>query len=726
MKKNQSQIMYDACKMVLKDICVDNKFILKLIFIILTMHLTVFARMSFVVFPLQNEGNDKVYSWISAVLPEMLSRGFNLSSEIHVYDPTFIFKTDSSVWKMHSDSLLSIHRQKWLWDVAVGGHFRIINDSIQMFFNVALSVDRQEHVMMEFQLKGLLLDYQDIFSQASNKIFSLVKKDLTDDEIALLNRKITNSKFAYETYAAGYLFEMKGNIPDALTAYSRSLEIDPSIVIASCRLGMLYSIQKKYEIAKRMYEETLKENPNNPVVVAYMADFLSTSDQPEAALQFMNKNRSIISLTSKGLKSSGALYLRLGEYQRAIALLTRSISMGPDNLDTEFLLGQAWLHTGNYERAIDIFNRLIKCRPDYLRFYSSLGSAYRKSGQLMQAAMTLQSALNRDPQDVVLMIDLSQIWIELKWNQKALQLLKQAESINPEIGDIYINMGLAYWNAGEESNAHEYFNKAMQFPELQQSAMINIGNIFFSKQQFNKAISFYKKALKIGKKNSSLEYNLAIAYLQTGKESKGIKHLDALLMLEPERIDVLQKRARIAFALKNFDEAEHYYRRILEITPQDRVTVQLLVKVYSETGKFDEAIQIIEDYLIHVPTSFEFIKLLAEIYQKRGWYDVAIEKYQEIISEFPDQFAGYMGLGQCMYEMIFNGLSEKYDETIFTLKYASERSPKNSLPDELIGDIYYYKKGYKELALDHWNKALGKLTDSVRQKEINDKIKSVK
>jgi tetratricopeptide (TPR) repeat protein len=117
--------------------------------------------------------------------------------------------------------------------------------------------------------------------------------------------------------------------------------------------------------------------------------------------------------------------------------------------------------------------------------------------------------------------------------------------------------------------------------------------------------------------------------------------------------------------------------------------------------------------------------LLAGLYDRMEWYEVAIMKYQTVVRDFPESWEGYFGLGKSFYNAIWFKNARDYDEAIYYLKIAGEKNPRSPEPDYIIGMLYMDYKNYRELAIDHWKKALGKSPEKELQKTIENLIAKV-
>ncbi|HEX2958476.1 MAG TPA: tetratricopeptide repeat protein [Chitinispirillaceae bacterium] len=696
------------------------------IFFILAPATICHSRISLVVFPFKNVSNDDVFSWISAVFPETAYRTLFTSNEIRLFDPVFMFQTDSSIWEMNSDSLVNLHKKRWQWNAAIGGSYSIDRDSVYFSVKIVWSSDENEPVNMEYHGRDHISNSKNLCLKLLAKGFSLFRETFPEKETDSINSQSTFFRSAYETYVAGYLFEMKDNIAAASSAYSRALELDPDLQYAAYRLGRIYCLQQKFDAAQALFSKFLNKYPNDPMVSAYTLEAMGNAGKFDEASQIINRYRVPLNKSSKGLCAAGYVYLRQGAYDRAMSLLSQAKASGPENLDVDFFLGQALLNSGEYAQSVNQFNQLIKSRPDYPKYYSSLGAAYKKSGRLMQASIAMQTALAKDKQNVATMIDLSQIWIDLKWYQKALHLLEQAEEINPDIPDIYMNRAIALWHLGKTDDAKDCFNRAMKYSSVIQTALINFGNVYFFNKDYRKALSYYKKAHSLDKQNVSLEYDLALCYEHLGKSKKTLYYYDQFLALAPERTDILYRCADLSVELEMYDDAVYYLKRVIEQRPQEKTAVKKLVDIYAKKLEYDAAISTVEEYLVLSPSNKDLIVLLAEIYIKRGWYEVAQQKYQEIISTYPGIPDGYIGLAVCMAELVKNGKRDDIDNTILALNIAAEKAPSDPTAESLLGDLYYGKKNNKERAIAYWSKALKKCSSDTDKRKLLKKIKSVK
>jgi tetratricopeptide (TPR) repeat protein/TolB-like protein len=680
------------------------------------------ARLSLAVFPLVNSTGDPLAEWAAPAVPEYFARSLSAVEGIRVWDPLFMFQTDSSGWNMRSDSLLQVHQLRWQWDAAIGGAFSIAADSLHVNLQVIKAAGTKQRFRMDIARSAKVDGCQELMASLVEQVCVLLRFDLSTADSFAIRQEAGIMPPAYRTYCAGYGFEMRGDYAEALTAYNRAAELSPSLTIACCRLGRLYFRSGNTPRSLEFYRRAESVKQQTPLTRAMEARGYVEMYPPDKSFRYVKMLQRELGKSAGGLTVLGKQYLTAGEYQRAIAAFQRAIAWGASDLDAEFLLGTTFLWSGEYAAGIELFNRLISMRPDYVRYHVSLGAMYRTAGMLMESQAVLEAIKKRNPDNVMVMVETAHTFFALGWNRKAAQLLEQALQLKPDQTEILIDLGVVYWHENRKREAEACFRQASLRREGMQPYYVNTGDIAFASGSIDRAIAAYRSAERIGGKNPAILYNLAVAYRRKGDKRQSARFLDELLLLTPGRTDLLLERAALALDLGKTDDAERAYRHVLEYDPYQETASVGLVKRLISRGAFDEAIARIEKYLAVMPARSDFYALLAETYRARGWHEVALEKYQIVMKDFPDYGEAFLGAGRCMYDLIRLKGSTRYDEALYVLKQASQLSPENPEPQLLMGEIYFEYKGYRELAVEQWRAALRNIKDDREKRLVERKI----
>jgi tetratricopeptide (TPR) repeat protein len=137
----------------------------------------------------------------------------------------------------------------------------------------------------------------------------------------------------------------------------------------------------------------------------------------------------------------------------------------------------------------------------------------------------------------------------------------------------------------------------------------------FASQEYESAISTYKEAILLKDDYYDAPFNLARAYIQTGKNAEA---LDLLNRLEGEinNPDYYYERGRANYNLKNYKKAIEDFKVVISNTPLHSNALYSLGLALNETGEYDEALVYLNKALIINPNNDVLKKLIAEIEAK--------------------------------------------------------------------------------------------------------------
>ena len=683
---------------------------------VLLLSTSVTARVSIALMPLTTVGVDSSQQWIAASVTDLLFRSLSLLDGVSVWDPILLNTSQplpaTALTRSQSDSLLLLHHERWGWDLAIDGECAVRRDSVR--FKIRVRSVRADSINSSFfDIKGTIGD----IGMITAGLYSLMSRDteLRLPSGAALNVVLgTTDIRTYGTYAAGYGYQLNGNMAAALSAYTHAVALDPLFAEAQFMLGQIYDAMGDAAAARSCFDRALPAHSVNSRIAAGVAAFVLAHDSPGSAQKFIDARRVVLMRTPAGMEAIGRSYIISGEYQRAIAILTKARALGAADLSVDFTLGNAYDAAGERNQAVVLYERLLQIRPDYVPFVAALSTAYRNSGQLMESMKVLETALARQPDEIVYIVGLAQTYFNMQWYGKAEQLLKRGRLLRPDLSAIPVNLGVLAWFRGDHAGAARLLDTVARIEQNNQTVLNNQATMFFMGGDIARAVDLYKKADKSGAKNETVLYNLGLAYTRLHRYTEAAACFEELLRLAPNNPSVLMRQAELFRQRKDPEQAKSYLRRLLEISPADVVALETLVQVLREGEKYQEAIELIETYLANFPGNRLFRILQADLYRSMGWYEVALMKYQALTADLPSDPVGYCGVGAVQFDMLYKKKTSDYDNTIYRLKIALEKDPLNPEPEYMMGKIYADFKNYPTLALESYKAALAKAVPQKR------------
>lgn len=148
---------------------------------------------------------------------------------------------------------------------------------------------------------------------------------------------------------------------------------------AECLAG-----EKKYDEARRAFEEVVKENPAYPNIhYAFGLSLLELRDVPGSVEQFKEEIKNNPNNVFARLRIAAVLYKE--DSTAGIPYAEEVVKIDPRMGFAHYLLGLLLLDTDNYERALPELEIAEKAFPREARLYFALGSAYSHAGRKQDA-----------------------------------------------------------------------------------------------------------------------------------------------------------------------------------------------------------------------------------------------------------------------------------------------------------------------------------------------------
>jgi len=174
-----------------------------------------------------------------------------------------------------------------------------------------------------------------------------------------------------------------------------------------------------------------------------------------AYLKTLRKNQVLGVLYS----NLGVIYLKQKNYNSAIEVLKKSLSLISNIPETHSNLGVAFLTSGHVDEATKEFNEAIRLNPYNARSYSNLGNAYDENREYISAIEAHKKALSLEPQSDAIKnnlnvseqnaaryyYNLGKKHFEAKEYDLAAQEWNRYLIVNPSDADVHNNLAIIYY-----------------------------------------------------------------------------------------------------------------------------------------------------------------------------------------------------------------------------------------------------------------------------------------
>jgi tetratricopeptide (TPR) repeat protein len=321
------------------------------------------------------------------------------------------------------------------------------------------------------------------------------------------------------------------------------------------------------------------------------------------------------------LNNLAALYLEMGEYEKALQLFQRALNIREKVLGTKHLdvaqtlnnLAELYLKTGEYEEALQLFQRALDIREkvlgtkhlDVAITLNNLAALYLKMGNYEKALHFFRRALDvrestlgpEHTSVATTLNNLATLYLKMGNHEKALSHYKRALDIrekilgpkHPDVATTLNNLAAFYYQIGEYEKALQLFQRALDISENAlgpehisvATTLNNLAGPYYQIGEYEKAFQLYQRALDIREKVLGQQHpdfattlnNLATLYRKMGDYKKALPIYQRVLdirerTLGPQHSDVATILNNIALLYKNmgdYEKALPLYQRALEI-----------------------------------------------------------------------------------------------------------------------------------------------------------------
>lgn len=264
------------------------------------------------------------------------------------------------------------------------------------------------------------------------------------DNYTLLTQDVkTAPKSARIRYAYGsaLLFEkaLKEQNPVAKANYleqsvkhlSKGVEILPEYSEAWRHLGIAYKEQENYAAAVTAFEKARSYKAFDA------ADILATS---------------------------GLCYGKIGRYPEALSDLNRSLSMNPNDPESNNNKGLYLFESGQIDSSLIYFDKAIALKKDFYQAYYNKGNTFAQKGNYAEALRLYAITLQLNPNSVDALMNSGNCYAVQNQLDKALEYFKKVEALEPNNQKMLMNVGITYKNMGQEGLANAYLSRLSNVP----------------------------------------------------------------------------------------------------------------------------------------------------------------------------------------------------------------------------------------------------------------------
>jgi tetratricopeptide (TPR) repeat protein len=226
------------------------------------------------------------------------------------------------------------------------------------------------------------------------------------------------------------------------------------------------------------------------------------------------------------------------------------------------------------------------------------------------------------------------------------------------------------------------------YPDYAQ-AHHDLGGAYYQNGDHDSALVHYEKAVEIDPDNVTYLKSVAdFHYSISNRVEDALALYSKVLDQQPRNLEALLMAGHISVMLQRFDDAEEYYKRVLEIEPGHQDAGLLLEKLQNRQ-KSDDGPASAEEQYAQIQTLIN-----------DGRPNEAVSALETLLEYNPDFALAHNDLGVLCYQQ-----GDK-DKALDAYETAARLEPSNSTFQKNLADYYYVEEGRVEEAMQVYVKVL--------------------
>jgi tetratricopeptide (TPR) repeat protein len=274
----------------------------------------------------------------------------------------------------------------------------------------------------------------------------------------------------------------------------------------------------------------------------------------------------------------------------------------PNNSNNYYRRALFFYREGEYDQALADIERAINIDDSVAEYFYLEGNIYYDDNMFENSFKSYQAAVDLDNEHVEAILKLSSLELALENYQLSLDMVNKALKVDPMNADGYFLKGFIYLDGGDTATAISSFRTAVEVNSDHYNSYIMLGKLYAS-EKHEYADDYYDNALRIRPNSIEALYNKGV-YLQSIEEydeayllydqiieldsssyfayynrgymmlisdssySGAIKEFEKSLKYYPYYFEAYYNIGLCYENQGDFEKAEEYYKKSLEINPQ--------------------------------------------------------------------------------------------------------------------------------------------------------------
>lgn len=312
-------------------------------------------------------------------------------------------------------------------------------------------------------------------------VFALSSTSVNASSVGFLSHQ-TNQSRAIAHYMMGVLYDLSGLSVLAIQEYELAVQYQDDVALSRLRLGSNYARIGKLDEASEQLTKAAELNPHDlqsrhllALIYSMQRKFDLAASEYEAILKASSQSDSQKIDIYFYL---GQLYYSQGQYDKAALQFKRILELDPENTEVMYLLSSFYLDKDQREDAMLLLKECIAVEAmKHPGCYNSLAYVYAEDNIHLDRALSfVEEALRQEPNNGAYLDTLGWVYYRQGKYEEALVALNKANEVIEDY-IVYDHIGDVYLAMNRHQEAQQYWRLALELMPNEPSILEKLNNV---------------------------------------------------------------------------------------------------------------------------------------------------------------------------------------------------------------------------------------------------------
>lgn len=349
------------------------------------------------------------------------------------------------------------------------------------------------------------------------------------------------------------------------------------------------------QMAARLYEMAYEFDPQSDILRLLLAQkYIELGKYPQALIT-IRAGREVHELTNREKDMLAEVYMKLGQFERAVEVIESLPYKDDDNL---YSLGLLYESLGEPDRAIDTFLAFLRRNPNARRVVAKTSGIMLRRKQYERADSLLQAALGREG----------------------------------ESASLYQLLGALSLARGDTAEAVSRLEKAIAIDSTHEEALQGIAQIHIAREEYKKAIRVYQRLYRTEPWGEVYGKTLVLLYYYDEQYEEALELVQQLLVSSMEDFELHFYMGLIAQEMDSTELARLEFEKAVAIQSSFEDAWKQLCLVSARLDDWDRALGDANRFVAALETKASSWRMLGYVHAGRKEFGEAVEAYQKALS----------------------------------------------------------------------------------------------